>query len=147
MTTNTNALLDFDVTTTEAAPAPKAPETRKPSSNLYPFMTKTQIKAQIAEDFQFACRCLIVIYNRQEAAEQATKETIFRNKMGFMSSHAVNGTKLAEAVLAGDRLNPDDAAKITAIAGSYSKQLAAHFRDEELAANPALKAQAKVFGL
>jgi hypothetical protein len=143
--TTTNALLGFDVTAT--ATETTAPERRPLASNLYPFRTKRAIKAQIAEDQGFANLCLLVIHARQTEAEKATKETISQNGVGFMSSHSKNGTKLAQAVLAGCRLNPDDQEMIRKIAGSYSKQLAEHFRAEELAKNPALKAQAKVFGL
>jgi hypothetical protein len=117
------------------------------ASNLFPFATKAQIKVQIAKDQDFARLCLLVIHARQTEPEQERKETILRNKRGFMSSHAVRGTNLALKILGGEWLNPDEELLVTAIASSYTKQLASHFRAVTLAEKPELAAQAAVFGL
>jgi hypothetical protein len=117
------------------------------NSNLYPFATKAQIKERIAADPEFARECLLVIHSRQTEPEQERKETISRNKRGFMSSHAVRGTELARKILGGEYLNPDEEELVVSIASSYSKQLAAHFRLAVLAEKPELAEAAKVFGL
>jgi len=117
------------------------------NTNLYPFLTKNQIKERIASDPEFARECLLVIFRRQTEPEQNAKETILRNKRGFMSSHAVRGTTLAMKILGGEWLNPDEEGLVTAIAGSYTKQLASHFRQAALEERPELAAAAKVFGL
>lgn len=121
--------------------------TNTTSSNLYPFASKRQIKERIANDQSFAHECLLVIYRRQTEPEQERKETINRNKRGFMSSHAVRGTTLAVKILAGEWLNPEEEGLVTAIAGSYSKQLGEHFRTQALAERPELAETARMFGL
>ena len=117
------------------------------NSNLYPFATKAQIKERIASDPEFARECLLVIHARQTEPEQERKETISRNKRGFMSSHAVRGTNLALKILGGEYLNPEEEGLVPSIAASYTKQLASHFRTQALAEKPELAEQAKVFGL
>lgn len=117
------------------------------ASNLYPFLTKNQIKNKIANDTEFAHECLLIIHARQTEDEKETKDTKWKNRRGFMSSHAVRGTTLANKLLAGEWLNPDEETMLTGIVGSYTKQLAAHFRQAALADRPELAEQAKVFGL
>jgi hypothetical protein len=115
------------------------------NSNLYPFVTKSQLKEKIASSPSFAISCLLVMHARQTAHEQETKSTTVRNRRGFMSSHAVNGSKLAEKVISGAELTEEETAMAQAIVGSYTKQLAAHFRQEAVEANPALAAAATLF--
>jgi len=117
------------------------------NSNLYPFATKSQIKTQIDSDPEFARECLLVIHARQTEVEQERKETINRNRRGFMSSHAVRGTELARKILGAEYLNPEEEELVVSIARSYTKQLASHFRQVTLEEKPELAEQAKVFGL
>jgi hypothetical protein len=117
------------------------------AQNLYPFTTKSQLKARIAADDDFVKECLVVMYNRQTTDEQETKDTKYRNRRGFMSSHAVRGTDLANKVLGGEWLNPEELDLAREIVKSYTKQLASHFRQESLAERPELAEAAKVFGL
>jgi hypothetical protein len=117
------------------------------NSNLYPFATKKQIKTQIEADPEFARQCLLVIHDRQTEVEQERKETINKNRRGFMSSHAVRGTTLALKIRSGEWLNPEEEGLVVSIASSYTKQLASHFRAAVLAEKPELAEQAKVFGL
>jgi len=114
------------------------------SQNLYPFLSKSQIKARILADDSFMLECLQVMYSRQTEFEQQTRETKERNRMGFMSSHAVNGSKLAVKART-EPLTEEESSKARSIVQSYSKQLACHFRQEQIAANPALKAVAALF--
>ena len=110
----------------------------------YPFVTKSTIKAQIASSDAFVLQCLAVMYSRQTAHEQETKSTLNRNRAGFMSSHAVKGTTLAVKA-AGEGLTSEETEDARALVSRYTKQLAAHFRAEAIAANPDLAEAARVF--
>lgn len=128
-------------TETKAPKAAKAPKEKK----SYPFLTKAQIAAQIGSDFQFACSVITTLYDRQTTFEQETKSTLNKNRRGFMSSHAVNGTKLALKIRAGEELNDEDVARVHEIAPRYTKQMADHFRAQAIAENPELAAKAACF--
>jgi len=147
-----------DPETSPAAPAPQiaapAPYRQtevmtmnKTTTNSYPFLSKNQIAARLAADEDFQVTCLGILYARQTAHEQATETTLNRNRRGFMSSHAVNGCRIAKKAAAGEELTPEDRAKIAEIVPRYTKQLAEHFRSEAVAANPALKAAGAIFGV
>ena len=115
------------------------------ASNRYPFATKSEIKARILADDSYVVSCLCTLYRLQTEHEQATKTTVERNHRGFMSSHAVNGCKLAEKVNAGEDLSSEEVSKARDIVCHYSKQLAAAARETALEANPDLAAEAAVF--
>ena len=115
--------------------------------NNYPFMTKRQIKSRLETDPEFQRECLVVIYRRQTEDEQSYKTTVHKNRRGFMSSHAVHGTRIAELILKGEPLDDEDEARLKKMVASYTKQLAAHFREQALRENPALAAQAAKFGI
>ena len=117
------------------------------NSNKYPFVTKAQIASRLENEPDFRMECLLVLYRRQTEDEQERKETKYKNKRGFMSSHAVNGTRLAEQVLAGEEITEEDQGKIDGMVVRYTKQLASHFRAIQADENPELVEQAKVFGL
>jgi hypothetical protein len=133
-------------TTTQATPA-KAPKAAKApkEKKSYPFLTKAQIAASIGSDFQFACSVIVTLYDRQTTFEQETKSTLNKNRRGFMSSHAVNGTKLALKIRAGEDLTDEDVARVHEIAPRYTKQMADHFRQAAIEADPALAAKAACF--
>ena len=99
------------------------------SSNTYPFQTKAQIKARIAESDAFVCECVQILQARQTASEQETGTTSVKNRAGWMSSHAVPMGKLAAKLTAGEDLTADEVSKSRDAVGHYSKQLAAAFRD------------------
>lgn len=112
--------------------------------NSYPFLSKAQIKARIEADDVFLLECLQVMYSRQTEYEQETRETRDRNRRGFMSSHAVNGSVLAVKAKA-EGLTEEETDKARAIVSRYTKQLAAHFRQEALRENPELREAARLF--
>jgi hypothetical protein len=122
-------------------------KTETKTTNSYPFTSKAQIKARLGEDADFRLSCLTVLYSLQTAHEQEKETTESRNRRGFMSSHAVHGTRIAKKVAAGEEITGDDWAKINAIVPRYTKQLAAYFRAGEIEANPELAETAKVFGV
>lgn len=139
MTTTTN-----DSTQATPAKAPKAAKAPKEKKS-YPFLTKAQIAASIANDFQFACMVITTLYDRQTTFEQETKSTLNKNRAGFMSSHAVNGSKLAIKIRAGEELTDEDVARVHEIAPRYTKQMADHFRRAAIEADPTLAEKAACF--
>jgi hypothetical protein len=62
-----------------------------------------------------------------------------------MSSHAVHGTRIAKALIAGEDLTEEDVARVTTIAGRYTKQLAAQARQDAIEADPELAVKAAAF--
>jgi hypothetical protein len=104
-------------------------------SNSYCFVTKAQVKDRIESgDTGFLVTCLLVLYRRQTEDEQATKDTKYKNKRGFMSSHAVHGTRIAEELAAGlsfEQLTEADQGRVQNMVPRYIKQLAGHFRAEQ----------------
>lgn len=117
------------------------------NSNLYPFETKAQIAAKIAQDDQYMLAALAQLHTWQTAHEQETKTTEVKNRRGFMSSHAVNGSKLAEKVKRGEALTGEEMDKARSIVCRYTRQLAVFSREQAIAANPALNAVASTFGV
>jgi len=115
------------------------------TANLYPFLTKAQIKEKLAADADFRRKAMVILFTLQTAYEQDTSSTLNKNRQGFMSSHAVWGTKIAKAIKAGEELTPEMHDKMAAIAPRYSRQLAVYFRAQAIAEQPALKAAAALF--
>ena len=146
-TTETETSNDSPVVEVASAPtpAPAPKKEKKKGVGTYPFRTKKSILAQIAADDEFAKVGLGIIYDRQTSHEQETKTTKSRNARGFMSSHAVRGSELAIKVRSGEELTDEDLGKVRAMASCYGKQLAAHFRAEQIAAQPELAVVAEVF--
>lgn len=136
--------------TTTTASASKA-------GNLYPFVTKGQLKERLENDPAFRVEAMCIIHTLQTDWEQATKATKDQNRQGFMSSHAVNGSKVAEKAKAALRapggtmamamaaLTPEDWKHVDAMAPRYTRQLAVYFRAKQIAENPALAETAKLF--
>jgi hypothetical protein len=95
----------------------------------YPFTTKKQIADRVATSDKFAVQCLEILRERTATRKPGQKS------YGFMSSHVKKAAALEHKDLEG----------IRALVGSYTKQLAAHFRAEEIAENPELEEVAKIF--
>ena len=147
MTTTTTTQATETTPATQRSPGsePAAPAA-KPTGNKYPFRTKRDILAQIDGDDEFVIEAMGILYQRQTEDEKETKETKYKNRRGFMSSHAVNGTRLVEKMLLeGESWDEADLAKARSIACRYGKQLAAHFRQETLTGSPELAAEAACF--
>ena len=102
------------------------------SSNSYPYVTKGQVKDRLESDADFRIEALLVLYRRQTTDEQEAKDTKHKNRRGFMSSHAVHGTRIAELVISGAEISDEDQAKLDGIVVRYSKQLAGHYRAEQV---------------
>jgi hypothetical protein len=114
------------------------------SIKQYPFATKKQIIERIASDDSFVLVCLATMLGRQTSHEVETKSTVTRNRAGFMSSHAVRGTTLATKAAA-EGLTEAELSDARDLVSRYTKQLAAHFRQEAIAADPSLAEAARVF--
>ena len=120
----------------------------KKSSSIsvqYPFVTKATIKARLAAEPEYRLAAMVVLLGLQTEHEVSTKSTLSRNHAGFMSSHAVKGTRVAQKIVAGEVLTAEDLDVVNKIAPCYSKQLATYARAEAVRANPALRAVAKIF--
>jgi len=113
-------------------------------ANLYPFLSKAQIKARILSDDQFVLECARVMQSRQTAHEAATETTLLRNRQGWMSSHAVRGGRLVKKS-SEEGLDSEEFSVLREVVSHYGKQLASHFRQAAIAADPALKEIASVF--
>jgi hypothetical protein len=142
--TMNNETTETQATETQATPAAKPAKAKKEPRN-YPFLTKAQISAQIEGSFSFACSVIGILYDRQTAHEQDTKSTLTKNRRGFMSSHAVHGSRIAQALRSGETLSDEDVVRVQTIAPRYTKQLAEHFRAQAIEADPTLAAQAACF--
>jgi len=115
------------------------------STNLYPFVSKSTIKARLAAEPEFRKDAMVMLYDMQTAHEQSTKSTLNKNRVGFMSSHAVKGSTVAVKIKAGEPLSDEDLAVIDTIAPRYSRQIALHFRASAIAADPELAKTAALF--
>ena len=113
-------------------------------SNLYPFQTKGQIKI-LLQDSEYRKAAIVQLFQKQTEHEQATSTTLNKNKVGFMSSHAVHGTRIAKMILAGEVLTEEDLARVDSIAPRYTRQLATFARARAIAENPALAETARLF--
>jgi hypothetical protein len=133
-------MTNTDSTTASKTKAPKAERVKY----NYPFATKAQILASQA-DFEVCKRHLITLFQAQTADEQESQDTKYKNRRGFMSSHAVTGSQLASKVISGEELTEEEVEKVRTIVSRYSRQLAAFSREAAIAANPELKKIAEIF--
>jgi hypothetical protein len=134
-------------------PAPKAPRAKKEKApklhaggvdNGYPFLSKKQIVAKIAEDAGFATQCLLILDGRQTEDEREEGDTIYKNRRGWQSSHAKRGSGLA-AKLQDTGLESSEVAEVQELVSLYRKQLSAHFRQVAIDSDPALAQKAAAF--
>jgi hypothetical protein len=119
--------------------------TKIATANLYPFLTKAQIKARLETEPGFRYEAMAILHTLQTEFEQNTKSTRDKNRQGFMSSHAVNGSRVAEKIKAGETLTPEDEAIVQKIAPRYTRQLAIWFRAKAIVEQPELQAVAALF--
>lgn len=113
--------------------------------NNYPFLTKAQIAERLGDDPGFVQQAIGILYANQTSHEREVRSTEVKNRAGFMSSHAVTGSKLAEKLLSGEGWTQGDEDKARSIASRYTRQLACHFREEAIASDPALAQKSAAF--
>lgn len=137
-------------TTEVATETAETPANKGGAQNTYPFETKAAIKARCLVDFDFATKCLSVLVARQTKTEQDEKVTKIKNARGLMSSHASAGTTLNAKIASGEALTSEEEAKVCEMTSHYSKQLADHYRVEQLRASKGdkeIRALARTFGV
>ena len=125
----------------------KIPAVATTSTNLYPFVTKAQIAERLYQSFEARCEAMCLLHTLQTEYEQSRRVTLSRNRQGFMSSHAVVGSRVAEKLKAGEQLEDEDVIAINKIAPRYTRQLAVYERAKQLAGNPELQKVAAMFGV
>lgn len=121
------------------------PKSKGGHDNNYPFMTKAQIADRIGNDAGFVQQAIGILYANQTSHERELRNTEVKNRVGFMSSHAVVGCLLAEKLLNGSAWTQEDADKARAIASRYTRQLALHFREERMSEDPSLAQKSAAF--
>lgn len=130
---------------TSAPKAPKEPKPKKPKVGKYPFETKREILAKVQEDDSYVLQSLQLLHQFQTPSEQESKKSASRNRRGFMSSHVLTGTRLAEKSLSSEGLSSEELSQAREIVSHYGRQLAAFSREQRIAENPELAKVAKVF--
>lgn len=123
-------------------------ETTKTNSNGYPFATQKDIVNQLATDSAFRLECLEILCRRQTTDELEEKATKYTNKRGLRCSESVWMPELL-ANLKNDpeAVTGEALSRLATTLPKYRKQLAAHFRNEQLNNDPSLATQAAKFGL
>lgn len=124
---------------------PQLRKTPMTHSNNYPFLTKAQIAERLSVEDDFVLQATLILTGRQTEDELQVRETRHKNRTGWMSSHAVFGTKMSEKVSAGETLSDEEVTRLRGMVCHYGRQLAAHFRAEAVRENPALTAVARLF--
>ena len=118
------------------------------ANNGYPFITQKQIATRLAVDPAFHVECLQVLVARQTSDEQEEKVTKYTNKRGLRCSEAVWMVQLATKYRnEPETVTAEETARLARTLPLYRKQLAAHFRQQQLAENPELAEKARAFGL
>lgn len=117
----------------------------KVSTGEYPFLGQKQVKAVLEADYDLQEQVIVLMHQLQTEQEQSKRDTEVRNKVGFMSSHAWHGSRIAEALQAGAILEHDDIARVSKMAVVYSKQMAVQLRRLALVRDPKLAGLAAQF--
>lgn len=122
----------------------------------YPFVGQKAVKRVLVADRDVQVATVAMLYHLQTESEQTKRDTESKNRAGFMSSDAYNGSKIAELLVAGvspDAIDPEllfnDAGedRIAKIATKYSGQLAAQLRRIAMIADPILASHARLFSV
>jgi hypothetical protein len=121
------------------------PVAKTVTQNTYPFYTKSQIKEKLATDFDFACSAVCVLYTLQTNEERAVGAASGKDKRGFMSSHVVRGSKLANKIANNEVLNAAEKQQVFDIAKCYSKQIARYHREVMMREHPELAEIGKAY--
>ncbi len=133
-------------TPAKAKPASEAKPKKEPKPNrAWPaaFMSKALVKERIRSDAQFKTECVKIMGVRtgMRAADPSLKSC------GFMSSHMGKGTECVRTLSEGRELSADQWKWLAGALPQYATQLASHFREAAIEADPSLKAIARTYGL
>ncbi len=86
-------------------------------------MNEIIIEARIKDDNDFAIMCLMKLYEKQEADEQAVQQSTHLNGMGFNKVDSLVLSPIAEKVHAGKKLTQTEFAILQKVLPKYAKQL------------------------
>ena len=117
----------------------------KVRSGEFPFPGVKSIKAALEQDDSLALQTVVLMNHLQTEFEQQVRDTKDKNRVGFMSSQAKNGTRLAEMMTLGAILEDKDRELALKIGRTYSKQVSVQLRRYALVLNPLLSGLAAVF--
>lgn len=117
----------------------------KVATGEYPFLSQKAIKPVLEGSFALQLLTVQLLHALQTEDEQLKRDTRDRNKVGFMSSDAWHGSRIAEAVSAGALLADEDSARVPRIACKYSKQLSVQLRRLAIMRDAKLAGLAAVF--
>jgi hypothetical protein len=110
-------------------------------ANTYPFITKSQIAAQLDKEPDFVVDCMRVMQHRHQVRLSGAVTS-----GGWMASHAKTATQLAAKIACGES-TPGDIGKARKLLHRYVKQITSHFRSEQIRTNPELAELARLFGV
>jgi hypothetical protein len=117
----------------------------KVRSGEFPFPGVKAIKAALEQNDSLAIMTVVLMNHLQTEFEQQVRDTKDKNRVGFMSSQAKNGTRLAEMIDAGIDLEGKDLELALKIGRTYSKQVSVQLRRYAIVLNPLLSGLAAVF--
>lgn len=115
------------------------------NNNGYPFPTQKQIVAQIANDQAFQIECAAILVQRQTHDELETKSTKYSNRRGLRCSESCWMPALVDKIRNAEEVTNEELDRLADVLPVYRKQLAAHFREEMVANDPALAEKSAVF--
>ena len=72
----------------------------------WPFLGKAAFRKILQEDTNASLASFILQFHLQDESEQMCRETIEKNRRGYMSSHAKTATAIAQAMLSGEEIFP-----------------------------------------
>lgn len=74
------------------------------NSRSWPFVGEETFRQALLRDRELAMASFMLQYTLQEEVEVGARETLLKNKRGFMSSHAKTATRVAEAIVSGEAI-------------------------------------------
>lgn len=127
---------------------------KKAKGPTYPFRGERQLREELTLSSEARVKCLMLLFAAQTSDEQEANHTVHRNRMGFMSSHAVRGSLIAKALLTlpeGERLegalSPEDQSWMAEKMPSYARQMARRELEDCCERDPSLKEIARIFSV
>ncbi len=113
----------------------------------YPFIGEKTVRKALTEDYDLQEAVVCMLYFLQTESEQARRDTESKNKCGFMSSDAFNGTRIAETLIQDGVLSVEDCDRVPKIAMKYARQTTVQLRRMAMVNDPKLASYAAVFSV
>lgn len=112
----------------------------------YPFVGQNAVRAAIDADPELQRAVVALMWHLQTTQERDTRDTISKNRAGFMSSDAKVGTAIAEILASEGVLTPAQH-EWCSRASKYAKQVTCQLRLVAMTADPKLAAYAQTFSI